>query len=68
MTMLSLFDPPPREWFCVTCGGPLERRPPYSPPVRFCSYWCHLVENGPDFYTLERITPWLDMNRRRKIR
>jgi hypothetical protein len=50
---------------CETCGGALIQRRTGA-PSRFCSYWCHLVENGPDFYTLETITPWLETNRNRR--
>lgn len=50
---------------CETCGGPLPRRARYATVSRFCSYWCHLVEYGPDFYTLETITPWLESYRNR---
>jgi len=45
------------------CGGPLPRRPRYQKPAEHCSYWCYLVEHGPDWYTLERIMPWLVKNR-----
>lgn len=47
---------------CI-CGGPLPRRPRYAKPAEHCSYWCYLVEHGPDFYTLESIRPWLERNR-----
>lgn len=45
------------------CGGPLPRRPRYRKPAEHCSYWCYLVEHGPDWYTLDRIMPWLEKNR-----
>jgi len=45
------------------CGRPLPKRPPYRPAARHCSYWCSLVENGPAFYTLDSIQPWLLRNR-----
>lgn len=41
------------------CGRPLPKRPPYRPAAKHCSYWCFLVEHGPEFYTLERIEPHL---------
>lgn len=61
----TLFDwevPVAEVGFCL-CGGPLPKRPPYRKPAAHCSYWCYLVEFGPDFYTLETIAPWLKSNR-----
>lgn len=57
--LLSIFDSNVFEYpgECRTCSRPVED------PRRYCSYWCHLVENGPEFFTLDSITPWLNTNR-----
>lgn len=57
---LALFDMNDGE--CETCGGKATSAT-YRAVPRFCSYWCHLVENGPDFFTLTTIAPWLRANR-----
>jgi hypothetical protein len=64
---LALFDMPSVMGYpdqCL-CGSALPRRPIYAKPAQHCSYWCYLVEFGPDYYTLETIEPWLKANRRR---
>jgi len=48
---------------CRTCAGDVEKAPSYAKQPRYCSHWCHLVENGPAYFTLETITPWLKTNR-----
>jgi hypothetical protein len=48
---------------CPTCGGDVQKARVYDTQSCFCSYWCHLVENGPAFYTLEIVSPWLKANR-----
>lgn len=57
MTMFAMFETPDHAGECATCFRPTTR------PARFCSYWCHLVEKGPTFFTFETISPWLKTNR-----